>query len=386
MSKSVKINVSRLKWSIQDAGLSNDELASKVHISLSKLKKVLQNENGLSPKQLSDIATFFNRGMLFFLNPKPINQKNIHSTNFRTIASKKPDFDLSIKSIIKKLEENREIFIGLLEEIDEFDETPWLPRELTDSVTNYEHLATQIRKWLQLDDALDLQKLRRLIAAKRIHIVFSSPYKGQWHLPKDSTVRGLSLYYDQYPIIFVKKQDSDTAQTFTIVHELAHLILHRDSSLDYAEDLLSQSGHEKEANHLAGLILIPDHFISQIDIGKLKSATFHEFDELLDFHKNQWGVSVEVILRRLVNEKLINSSNYQSYREAKSKVVVPKKIDEKIPRMYRHREPLHLFGKTYVQTVFDALSSQKITAVRAARFLDNIKVPDLRKLEKYVRN
>ena len=52
-------------------------------------------------------------------------------------------------------------------------------------------------------------------------------------------------------------------------------------------------------------------------------------------------------------------------------------------RQYRHREPRHVFGDTYVRTVLDALSDRHITLAKASNYLDSIKIKDLHSLESY---
>jgi len=48
---------------------------------------------------------------------------------------------------------------------------------------------------------------------------------------------------------------------------------------------------------------------------------------------------------------------------------------------YRYKEPLRMFGESFVRTVLDALHSQQITLARASTYLDNLKIKDLRRLE-----
>jgi len=45
--------------------------------------------------------------------------------------------------------------------------------------------------------------------------------------------------------------------------------------------------------------------------------------------------------------------------------------------MYRHREPSHIFGHTFVRTVLDALHGQYITLAKASHYLDGLKINGL---------
>ncbi len=79
---------------------------------------------------------------------------------------------------------------------------------------------------------------------------------------RDSKLGGASGY-----AIFVNGDDSPTRQRFTIAHEIAHFVLHKDEIGDgIVEDTLYRSGlsnkKEVEANKFAADILMPWHLIN----------------------------------------------------------------------------------------------------------------------------
>ncbi len=66
--------------------------------------------------------------------------------------------------------------------------------------------------------------------------------------------------------IVVRASDSFQRQRFTVAHEIAHFLLHRDSiGMELSENALYRSGlstrQEAEANRLAAEILMPRHMI-----------------------------------------------------------------------------------------------------------------------------
>jgi Zn-dependent peptidase ImmA (M78 family) len=88
---------------------------------------------------------------------------------------------------------------------------------------------------------------------------------------KDSEYGGESGY-----AIFVNSNDSPRRQRFTISHEVAHFLLHKDEIGDgIVEDALYRSGlsnkKEAEANKVAAEILMPWHLINQVMNDKIKS-------------------------------------------------------------------------------------------------------------------
>ncbi len=62
----------------------------------------------------------------------------------------------------------------------------------------------------------------------------------------------------------MKKLAWESQQSFTLMHELGHLLLHKTSSIDDECDLQSHQGQERDANAFAGHLLVPDSFLASI--------------------------------------------------------------------------------------------------------------------------
>jgi Zn-dependent peptidase ImmA (M78 family) len=197
-------------------------------------------------------------------------------------------------------------------------------------------------------------------------------------LSKNNPVLGFAIYDPVCPVIVVKKQDFESRQTFTLIHELGHLLLHRQSSIDDQNDFESTQEGEREANEFAGYFLVPDVVLATIN-DELRPSQVSEFDNWLASFRRDWGVSSEVILRRLLGASRLSSELYTEYR-AWASAYVPKAEDGG-SRLYRHREPIHIFGHRYVRTVLDSLEANNITLARACTYLDGIKIKKLRQLE-----
>ena len=158
------------------------------------------------------------------------------------------------------------------------------------------------------------------------------------------------------------------------------LLLHKTSSIDEDEDMYSRRGHERDANAFAGELLVPDRFLREIcDIKRPGKANL--YDAWLEEHSKQWGVSAEVILRRLLDVGRLSQAQYTAYRSWRQTLVFNEGASGS--RKYRYREPEHVFGSEFVCTVLDALSAQRITLARASTYLDNLKVKDLHKLRNW---
>jgi hypothetical protein len=218
--------------------------------------------------------------MLFFINPAPIEEEKILSAQFRTINNRRPIHDRKLSALIERVEKQREVYLGLREDLEMPCKANWYPGDLDLSDRNKKVVAEKIRNWLMIPDIRDFVTLRQLLESREIMVIVSNGYNGDWQIKKDESVRGFSLYYDSLPVIVIKKQ-IEGAQAFTLFHELIHLLLHKDSVLDYESDYESETIREKEANLLAGYILLPDRLLEEINIRELAGISINEMDRFL---------------------------------------------------------------------------------------------------------
>ena len=378
MERIVGVNPDRFLWCCADQGVSVEECASANDIAMANFDKLLAGEPSLTFNQLKKVAEYFGRGVLFFLEQTPVNEATVHSPQFRTLANQKPELSARIKALIERVEHQRTVYLTLREEVDDGSYPHYTPPQL-DQLTPKQAAATA-RAWLGLGPSNDFENYRRAIEAQGLLVFRSNGYNGKWQIAKESTILGFSLYDPDCPVIVVKKQAADAQQVFTLMHELGHLLLHRSSSIDDDEDMHARSGREQEANTFAGHLLVPDSFLPLIS-DRQRPDDVALYDDWLSEQRKSWGVSSEVILRRLMDSRRLPRDLYAAYRQWKN----ARRIEEKEGgnRMYRHREPKHVFGDAYVRTVLSALSGKRISLTKACNYLDNLKVNDIHLLERH---
>ena len=128
-------------------------------------------------------------------------------------------------------------------------------------------------------------------------------------LPLDSFF-GLSIgKEDGGPAISINTAShiSIERQIFTAAHEMAHLILHKES---FKGDLLEDDANEeKEANVFASYFLMPQKsFITALE--KYRDLPF--VDMVLNV-KRYFKVSYKTVLMRLIHEEMVNQSIYKRF-------------------------------------------------------------------------
>lgn len=373
------INPSRVNWCCAENGITLDQLAKETSIPIKTLQQVGIEEQGLTFNQLSKIAEYFGRGVIFFLESGEVNEENIHTPEFRTIANQKPEISIGLKKLIERTEKQRNFYFGLLEEIGDESIGRFDPPSV--SKRDIKLASKKVREWLGLSKQNNFEEYRSAIERKGILVFRSNGYKGSWQIPKESKILGFNLYDKNNPLIFVRKQFSEPHQTFTLMHELGHILLHKNSSIDDESDFKEQDGQESEANKFAGMVLVPDSFLTLInDDDRPLEVNFYEI-WLREFSR-KWGVSTEVILRRLLDDGRLSLEKYREYRAWRKQQA--SKESTSGTRQYRYREPKSIFGENYVRAVLQSLQSGKLSLYKASKSLDGISVKNLRQLESHL--
>lgn len=376
----IAINPARLRWCLDDRGVTPEELGAKFKIAEKTLADALAGAPGLTVGQLQKLAKFFHRRLLFFIHEGPVDEVGLRSPQFRTLANQKPDLEPEVRTLIERAEAARRVYLGLLEDAAEEDAVGRFDPPTGRGGRPVE-AAAAVRAWLGLEAKNDFATTRRRVEDQGVLVLMGVGYFGDWRLSPASTIAGFSLFHEVCPVILVKKHPADGRQLFTLAHELGHLVLHRGSFVDDDDDLRSRRGREREANLFAAHLLVPDDQLAGVDDAS-RPEDAAELHGWLRAHARRWGVSVEVILLRLLDAGRLPRAAYDGYLGWRGSL--PATQREGGNRGFRHREPLHLFGERYVRTVLDAYHSREITLNKASGFLDNLKVADLHQLEAHL--
>ena len=256
MERIQSINLNRIAWCCADLGITPNDLAAETGIAFTTMEHVMDGKDGMTFNQLRKVADHFGRGVLFFLEEGPVDEAQVHSPQFRTLANQKPELSAKLKALIERVEKQREVYLSLREDLDDADRPKFNPPTLPDA--DLREAARVVRQWLDLNEQNNFDSYREALEFLGVLVFRSNGYNGKWQIAKGNPILGFSLYDATCPVIVIKKLDWDSQQTFTLMHELGHLLLHKTSSIDDERDLYSHRGHEREANAFAGYILVPD--------------------------------------------------------------------------------------------------------------------------------
>ena len=125
-----------------------------------------------------------------------------------------------------------------------------------------------------------------------------------------SEMRGISMYYDTFPIIAINNKDFERAKVFSLFHEVAHLV-RRSSSLCLIDFDERNDEEEKICDRIAAEVLMPEESFRRI-----ASSVFDTYGEWSDLClvaiADKYAVSTFSVVRRLHELNIITKPVYFS--------------------------------------------------------------------------
>lgn len=190
--------------------------------------------------------------------------------------------------------------------------------------------------------------------------------------------RAFLIYDNTAPIICLNTNDSPKARIFSIFHELSHLIL-KQSSLDSTKDFLDMKNKEEAyCNQFAGEFLVPKALL----LKKLDSMDTNnqDLEHLLDTLSRTFVVSKYVILISLHKNNMIDKNEFNIHKS---------KLEDSYKQFEQRRKGsggnyysnyIVNNGKKYIQTVFNAFNSSKLSYNETLDYL-GVKAENLSNIE-----
>jgi Zn-dependent peptidase ImmA (M78 family) len=333
-----------------------------------KIKNIAKFEKGeIKPtfKQLNKLAEIYKVPRWVFISdhlPEKYQFKKSVPAFRQFINSKTAIFkDHKIRSITAKIEQFRKFIIELREDMGEPIE-PFNAPPLKINCSPIE-AANIIRKWLNINVSLDFKDLKKLLENKGIFIFLTSKYNGWSHIEK-YTLRGLAIYHSILPIIIINDSDAKKAQSFTLFHELAHL-LKKENALD--DWNYHNRNNEKWCDEFSGNILMPK--------GQMQ-FTANEINNLDAVKKiaQRFKTSTYACLVRLRQLEIISPKIYTNFetqlKEEYKKFQKLLKEKEGGPARNRAKEIINQYGRICTTTFFQAYHNQEIGLHKLTRLFD----------------
>ena len=276
MSKSANINPTILTWAREHAGLTMDDAAhqlgfkdSEKKTAADKLAELEVGERFPTHPQLEKLAKIYRRPLItFYMSKPPAPAKT--GEDFRRPAADVTRRDNAIlETLVRDVRARQELIRDVLE-----DDPDRHAVSIVGSASIREGVpafVTKIARVLDFDpsdrskrrgNAEDLFRILRTAAESAGIFVIVAGDLGSHHSAVSTEVfRGFALSDDLAPFVVINDQDSKAGQSFTLIHELAHIFMGQSGISGPAEAEGVASEHdviERFCNDVAGQFLLPD--------------------------------------------------------------------------------------------------------------------------------
>ncbi len=321
------------------------------------IEKMEAGEKKPTFKQLAALSKLYCVPKWVFISDQiPEEYKFLSSPSFRHIR-KSGGADVPaiprIRQLISKVEGYRRMILEYREDLDDpipqYSDISYNDGDKVMAVAAVVAAAVAVRKWLGITESLPFEDIRKLVEQKNIFVFKTSNYN-HWSKLGTNKFRGFAIYKEVLPMIVINGSDAKNAQSFTLYHELGH-ILKKKSNID----IEFPPNEEEWCNSFAANALMPaDQFrlkISGIDLSELK-----QIKKLAD----SFCVSPDACVIRLKQLGEIDSDTCNSYLGIFRKERDATKGRNVRVRRQIHKEVLHRFGGIYFQTVWQAYHDDQI--------------------------
>ncbi|MFJ8833926.1 ImmA/IrrE family metallo-endopeptidase [Micromonospora aurantiaca] len=373
----MSINPTMLAWAMQQAGVSEQQLASDLHVAPALVSAWLSGEDQPSTGQLRGIAKELSRPTSLFFLPRPpaaavtptAFRSPIASTGARTLSRNELDE-------IRKAARRQKIVGWAQQQLDLNDGV-----DLPQFTPDVEELARTVRKWLEwrMDDQVKATSKTAVTKALRASLEDRGLIVLQLSMGDDHC-RGFSIAHRSVPVIaYNTKGQVAAARSFTILHELGHLIKNEQAVCEKPNDAT-----ERWCDEFASAFLLPRRYLEpyvRLRIGRGRTRIEDDDLDAVRLISNRFKASYQCVALRLIKLGWANWKLYDLVRKPGTEVDLGFSREAQTTPVVRLRE----YGSTYVRTVLAARDRGLLSETDTRKYLD-VNGDQLRTLERRLEN
>lgn len=290
----------QLRRARNSLGMTLNDVSRQVGISISTLSDMERGRRQVSSVELFKFSRLYSRPVDFFL-------KNFYSgDSFSLLLRAADDTSISKESIVRfqDLCNNYSFLKDLLKAPDVSSPPDYSRRKL--SWTDAEDIAEAERSSLGLNGQ-PIKDICDLLESKRGINIF--------HLPENPNRFFGAFASDEAcgACFLINSNNPYRRRTFTIAHEYAHCIAHRDqlAHIDYNQNFEDRNQNERFANVFAAAFLMPKGTVIEV-FNHLKSSEQNILALILIQLAIYFGVSFEAAGWRLVTLRKLSTEKWDS--------------------------------------------------------------------------
>ena len=311
------VQPSVIRWARESMGMSFEDVAQKLKRPLEEVM-AWEAKDGSPPTyaQLESLAyKVFKRPLAIFFLPAPPDEI-APAREFRTLPDADletlhPDTYVQVRKAHAFQITLREVFEGKNPGVKQISCEAPLDRQQP-----AEAQARLVREILGISledqlgwksDEVALRRWREAVEACGV-FVFKAPFK-------QKEISGFCLLDADFPLIYLNNGTSKTRQIFSLLHELAHLLLNVNGISKFEASYISrlpaaERRIEQFCNKVAAEMLIPSDDFGQQIAGLSRNVESSQ-DQLYANLASRYGVSREAILRRLLDLERVSQVFYE---------------------------------------------------------------------------
>lgn len=381
MTKRIKatINPEVLTWARESAGFDLAAAAAKVDVDEEKLAAWEGGGDQPSIPQLRKLAEAYKRPLAVLYLPEPPTTAFQAMHDFRRLPELglrrfSPELTLEIRLA----QQRRELAIELFQDADEKPAAFTLETALG---TDPEQAALAIREALGVDYKLQShwRDPRVAFLAWRSRIEALGVLIFQASRIESDEASGFAAWADVLPFMVINRKDAYARRTFSMFHELAHLMLRQSGVSDLDLEGPRAADDEKIevfCNQVAAAALMPRDLFLAENLVAAKGVGRHEWDDAaVQTLALTYGVSREAIVRRLLTlartteafyrrKRAQYAVEFQQQRERDREKNEGKPIPRNMPR-----ETVADYGKPFVRRVIENYHADRISLSDVSGYL-----------------
>ena len=249
-------------WARETAGLTRERAAAALKMQEERLSQ-LEDSGEPSSNQLAAMVKLYRRPLLAFYLPEPPTPSD-QGEDFRSVATtaREPEMEARLNALLRDVRTRQLLVRNILTEDEEAAPVEFvgsLGRNVPGAAllakmrTVLDVEVSDLRRQKSAEDAFKV--LRRAIERLGVFVLLAGDL-GSHHTAIDTaTFRGVALADKWAPFIVINDKDAKTAWSFTLLHELAHLLTGAGgvSGNSFGSTLI-----ERLCNDVAGQFLLPD--------------------------------------------------------------------------------------------------------------------------------
>lgn len=378
MSVKAIVNSKMLVWARETANISLEEASKHSNVSIEKLKSWEDGLDYPTMNQAKKLAKKYQRAFsLFYLEEIPED-----FTPIKDFRSSGGDFSSSLIFIIREVETKATWLRDLLISENEKPNSFVGCCNINDGV---DFVAKSISEGLKINDRFGAEKdpYRFVIdkcEEKGINVLRAGSFNS--HSPIDpNEVRGFTIADSYAPFIFINSRDSDEANLFTLIHELAHIWINETGvsnlvDIDFRSPIPEHGVNQIEifCNKVAAEVLMPVELMREV----FSSLTIGSRE--FEIARRKFGVSKIAIAYRLLNLNLLNQAEFSNWKSQYDEALSNVEVSQKSSGGNYYRSMMVRNGKTFSSVVLGMYSVGSLSGSITSSLL-NIKLNNLQKYQ-----